>query len=169
MYNILLASQPSTPKRRPPPASPESRIMSSALRPFRDKLADLYLVKRLKLEDIRERMKSEHSIDVGWVVVMSCCYILFSVPLIRFSRRSTYERLFKEWGLKRNKKVEDWSWVSHRIQRRRKSGRQSRLFINDKRVPAEVLQKEVSRHVSTLEQALQRAETGMSVHQDKVH
>lgn len=99
---------------------------------------------------------------------MACCYILFSVPLTRFSRRSTYERLFKEWGLKKNKKAEDWIWVSHRVQKRQKNGQQSRLFINNKHIPPEVLQKEVSRHVSTFEQALYRAETGMSVYQDKV-
>lgn len=39
--------------------------MAHKLRPFRGMLEDLYLAQDLKLEEIRELMKSEHSIDAG--------------------------------------------------------------------------------------------------------
>ncbi|KAK2616788.1 hypothetical protein QQS21_000165 [Conoideocrella luteorostrata] len=115
--------------------------MASTLRSHRCLLEDLYIVQDLTLEEIRKFMRSEHSINAG---------------------RSSYERLFKEWGLRKTNKGENWNWVSHKVQKRQNDGRKSALYIRGKHIPIETRQKEISRHVSTRQQALHRSKTASS-------
>lgn len=76
-------------------------------------------------------------------------------------RKTSYERLFKQWGLRKNRKGADWNWVGHRVHHRQAQGRpRSALYIKGERIPEETIRKEVSRHVSALQQASYASTTG---------
>lgn len=75
-------------------------------------------------------------------------------------RRTSYERLFNQWGLRKNRKGADWYWVGHRVKQRQNEGRRSALYINKQRIPDHVVRKEVSRHVSALEEVWLGSESG---------
>ncbi|KAJ0365635.1 hypothetical protein COL26b_011971 [Colletotrichum chrysophilum] len=113
--------------------------MARELRKHHDLLESLYIKQDMKIQQVIAYMKSEHSITAG---------------------NSTYERLFREWGLSKNKKGENWAWVDHRMRKRHGDGRKSALYIQDRRIPMNEIQKEISRHVTTLQQAYLSARAG---------
>ncbi|KAI8297827.1 hypothetical protein K4K61_012405 [Colletotrichum sp. SAR11_59] len=106
--------------------------MARELRKHHALLESLYIKQDMKIQQVIAYMKSEHSITAG---------------------NSTYERLFREWGLSKIKKGENWAWVDHRMRKRHGDGRKSALYIQDRRIPMNEIQKEISRHVTTLQQA----------------
>lgn len=86
---------------------------------------------------------------------------VLSVILNMTIRKTSYERLFKQWGLRKNRKGADWNWVGHRVHHREAQGRpRSALYIDGERVPDGTIRKEVSRHVSALQEAYYASETG---------
>lgn len=87
-------------------------------------------------------------------------FVLRAVLSMKF-RKTSYERLFKQWGLRKNRKGTDWNWVGHRVYHRQAQGRpRSALYIKGERTPEDTIRKEVSRHVSALQEAYYASKTG---------
>ncbi|KAF6837139.1 PFS domain-containing protein [Colletotrichum plurivorum] len=115
-------------------------MAAARLREHRALLESLYVDKDLKMQQVIEYMENEHSSSPG--------------------TKPTYERLFRQWGLRKNRRGEDWAWVDHRMRQRRNEGRKSALYIDNKRILMHDVQKEIARHVSTLKQAYLSARMG---------
>jgi hypothetical protein len=66
--------------------------------------------------------------------------------LIITSRKAQYERRFKKWGFQKNRKKDIWEVVAFKVRKRKRSDKESEVWIGDERVPAKKLMKEVSRY-----------------------
>lgn len=67
-------------------------------------------------------------------------------PLIITSRKAQYERHFKRWGFRKNKKKEIWDAVTHTVTKRKRDSKESEVWVGDERIPAKKLRKELSRY-----------------------
>jgi hypothetical protein len=48
--------------------------------------------------------------------------------------------------MRKNLKTSEWKYVAHRVQKRKRDGRESDVYINETRLPPKKVKKEVSRH-----------------------
>jgi hypothetical protein len=62
--------------------------------------------------------------------------------------RSQYERQFKKWDFRKNMRQPErlWKAVGHRIEKRKKAGKNSDVYINGSRILASVIRKEILRY-----------------------
>ncbi|KAF2145338.1 uncharacterized protein K452DRAFT_294994 [Aplosporella prunicola CBS 121167] len=60
-----------------------------------------------------------------------------------------YERQFKRWGFRKNLKAEEWKFVSRRLEKRKREGKETDLKIDGILVPRKKLQKEIDRNFET--------------------
>ncbi|KAB8206326.1 ankyrin [Aspergillus parasiticus] len=65
--------------------------------------------------------------------------------------KDTYKRWLKKWGLRKNIKSEVWTWANHRIGKRKagETSKRTDIHFNGARIDEKLVQKEISRHVST--------------------
>ncbi|KAB8225909.1 ankyrin [Aspergillus novoparasiticus] len=65
--------------------------------------------------------------------------------------KDTYKRWLKKWGLRKNIKGEVWTWANHRIGKRKagETSKRTEIRFNGERIDEKLVQKEISRHVST--------------------
>lgn len=71
-------------------------------------------------------------------------------------RKAQYEQQFQMWGFKKNKTKRDWEIMNRKIQLRKRDGKETNVYLDRQLMPADKLQKEMSRqYVSFLEQAKQ--------------
>ena len=60
--------------------------------------------------------------------------------------KQQYKRQFKKWGLSKNRKDNEWSYISSLLTRRSRKGKPSIVFMNNEMIPLRKLRKELSRH-----------------------
>jgi hypothetical protein len=60
--------------------------------------------------------------------------------------KAQYERQFKKWKFRKNRKQPEWKFVHHRIEKRKRGGRESNLYISGVLIPKGTVRKETSRH-----------------------
>ncbi|GIK03450.1 hypothetical protein Aspvir_007521 [Aspergillus viridinutans] len=100
----------------------------------RDELKALWLDQRRTLEQIQEHMSQRHSFRK-------------SAP--------QYTRQFKKWGFKKNLTDEDWKFVAHRREKRKRDGKDpGDVRVHGNLIPEPKVRKETARHVSLLSQCL---------------
>ncbi|EJT70617.1 hypothetical protein GGTG_11640 [Gaeumannomyces tritici R3-111a-1] len=102
------------------------------LRPHQSLLKTLYIEQDLKMDKVMLKMKTDHGVTAG---------------------RTTYERIFKQWGFSKNKPGRNWEWVYRKLRRRRLDGRDSALYVDGKRKPQATIKKEIARYVTFLRKA----------------
>ncbi|KAL8351061.1 hypothetical protein RB601_000803 [Gaeumannomyces tritici] len=102
------------------------------LRPHQSLLKTLYIEQGLKMDKVMSKMKTDHGITAG---------------------RTTYERIFKQWGFSKNKPGRNWEWVYRKLRRRRLDGRDSALYVDGKRKSQATIKKEIARYVTFLRKA----------------
>jgi hypothetical protein len=66
-----------------------------------------------------------------------------------------YEDRFRKWGWKKNSKADTWKFIAHRVDKRKRDGKESNVNVNGEAIEPKKLKKEISRHgfVSTIEKA----------------
>ncbi|GIC91000.1 uncharacterized protein Aud_007440 [Aspergillus udagawae] len=100
----------------------------------RDELKALWLDQRWTLEQIQEHMSQRHSFRK-------------SAP--------QYTRQFKKWGFKKNLTDEDWKFVAHRREKRKRDGKDAGdVRVHGNLIPEPKVRKETARHASLLSQCL---------------
>ncbi|KAF2726864.1 hypothetical protein EJ04DRAFT_570892 [Polyplosphaeria fusca] len=60
--------------------------------------------------------------------------------------KAQYEKHFKKWGFRKNKRRDDWEATAAKVAKRKRDGKESELWIGDERVPVKKLRKEISRY-----------------------
>src|SRR2546421_139885 len=63
-----------------------------------------------------------------------------------FNSKAQYEDQFKKWNMRKNLKISEWKYVAHRVQKRKREGLESEIYINETHIPPKKVKKEVSRH-----------------------
>lgn len=68
-------------------------------------------------------------------------------------RKAQYEKLFKEWGWAKKRHRNDWKVIGQKVEQRRKRGKESLVYMDNRLVPTKRLKKEISRqgYMTTLE------------------
>ncbi|EAW25210.1 Ankyrin repeat protein [Aspergillus fischeri NRRL 181] len=100
----------------------------------RDELKALWLDQRWTLEQIQEHMSQRHSFRK-------------SAP--------QYTRQFKKWRFKKNLTDEEWKFVAHRREKRKRNGKHpGEVRVHGNLIPEPKVRKETARHVSLLSQCL---------------
>ncbi|GIJ82160.1 hypothetical protein Asppvi_000665 [Aspergillus pseudoviridinutans] len=106
----------------------------------RDELRALWLDQRWTLEQIQEHMARRHSFRK-------------SAP--------QYTRQFKKWGFKKNLTDEDWKFVAHRREKRKRDGKDpGYVRVHGNLIPEPKVRKETARHASLLSQCLWMGDSG---------
>ncbi|KAI0444156.1 ankyrin repeat-containing domain protein [Xylaria telfairii] len=93
----------------------------------KDTITCLYLLEKLSLQDLSHRMKERYSFD---------------------KKKHQYEYQLKQWGMKKNIQRDDWRYISHRVQKRKKAGKQSMVTVLGMPLPPEKVHKEVKRYTT---------------------
>jgi hypothetical protein len=60
-------------------------------------------------------------------------------------RKAQYEKQFKEWGFQKKKTKEDWKIMSQKIELRKRTAKESDIYLDGQLVPKKKLRKEISR------------------------
>jgi hypothetical protein len=63
-----------------------------------------------------------------------------------FNSKAQYEDQLKKWDMRKNLKASEWKYVAHRMQKRKREGLESDIYVHDTLVPPKKVKKEVSRH-----------------------
>lgn len=76
-----------------------------------------------------------------------------------------YERQFKKWGFRKNLAPNEWQFVSRRIEKRKREGKDTDLRIDGVAIPEKKLRKAITRYGqgSTLEKLTYELKQGMAV------
>ncbi|KFY83528.1 hypothetical protein V498_08005, partial [Pseudogymnoascus sp. VKM F-4517 (FW-2822)] len=74
---------------------------------------------------------------------------------IIFSLKAQYEKQLKIWGFTKYRSKRDWEIMNRKIQLRKRTGKDSDVYMNGQLMPAGKLQKKTSRqgYMTTVEQA----------------
>jgi len=67
--------------------------------------------------------------------------------LLNLSSKAQYERQFKTWGFRKNRKESDWIAIAGRIEKRKKAGKDSDVYHDGTMILRDKIHKEISRHV----------------------
>jgi hypothetical protein len=70
---------------------------------------------------------------------------LFQDTRLKVSRKAQYEKKFKEWGFQKNRTKDDWKAVSQKVGLRKRTAKESNVYIDGELMPRKKLQKEISR------------------------
>ncbi|KAF7182805.1 hypothetical protein CNMCM7691_002466 [Aspergillus felis] len=106
----------------------------------RDELRALWLDQRWTLERIQEHMSQRRSFRK-------------SAP--------QYTRQFKKWGFRKNLTDEDWKFVAHRREKRKRDGKDAGdVRVHGNLIPEPKARKETARHASLLSQCLWTGDSG---------
>ncbi|OBT56680.1 hypothetical protein VE04_03557 [Pseudogymnoascus sp. 24MN13] len=67
--------------------------------------------------------------------------------------KAQYEKQLKDWGFKKNRTKRDWEIMGRKIQLRKRTGKESDVYLDGKLMPLEKLRKEIARqaYVTTVE------------------
>ncbi|OBT73196.1 hypothetical protein VF21_08718 [Pseudogymnoascus sp. 05NY08] len=102
---------------------------------FKNIIRGLYMTKGNKLdgpEGVIKIMKTQHGFK---------------------KTKAQYEKQLKDWGFKKNRTKRDWEIMDRKIQLRKRTGKQSDVYLDGKLMPLEKLRKEIARqgYMTTVE------------------
>ena len=105
-------------------------------------ILNLYFTENMTLEKVMEHMKQNHGFDARCSPHMACS----SSDLTNFNSKGRYETQFQKWNLRKNLRSSEWKYVSRRIQKRKREGKESVVYFNRVAIAPEKVKKEISRH-----------------------
>ena len=105
-------------------------------------ILNLYFTENMTLEKVMEHMKQNHGFDARCPPHMARS----SLDLTSFNSKGRYETQFQKWNLRKNLRSSEWKYVSHRIQKRKREGKESVVYFNRVAIAPEKVKKEISRH-----------------------
>ncbi|PYI23508.1 hypothetical protein BO99DRAFT_399027 [Aspergillus violaceofuscus CBS 115571] len=78
--------------------------------------------------------------------------------------KDTYKRWFRKWGLCKNRRGDIWTWASHRIEKRKagQGNKETEIHFNGTVIDHKRVQKEIARHVSTMDRIEARASSPLT-------
>src|ERR1700722_8941906 len=105
-------------------------------------ILSLYFTENMTLVKVMEHMKQNHGFDARCPphIARSSLY------LTNFNSKGRYETQFQKWNLRKNLRSSEWKYVSHRIHRRKREGKESVVYLNRVAIAPEKVKKEISRH-----------------------
>jgi hypothetical protein len=70
------------------------------------------------------------------------------------SRKTQYEDTFDEWGFRKNRKKDDWQIMARKLDKRKRGGKESNVYLEGQLIPTKKLRKEISRqgYMSVIDQ-----------------
>ena len=104
-------------------------------------ILNLYFTENMTLEKVIEHMKQNYGFDARYSLHMAR-----SPDLTNFNSKGRYETQFQKWNLRKNLRSSEWKYVSHRIQKRKREGKESVVYFNRVAIAPEKVKKEISRH-----------------------
>jgi hypothetical protein len=66
-------------------------------------------------------------------------------------RKAQYIRQFRKWGFEKNSNSDQWKAVARQVRKRKSRGKNSEIYIQDKRILDEKLRKETSRYAPPID------------------
>jgi Clr5 domain len=105
-------------------------------------ILNLYFTENMTLEKVMKHMKQNHGFDAR----CSPRIARSSLDLTNFNSKGRYETRFQKWNLRKNLRSSEWKYVSHRIQKRKREGKESVVYFNRVAIAPEKVKKEISRH-----------------------
>ncbi|KAI1178309.1 ankyrin repeat-containing domain protein [Nemania sp. FL0916] len=93
----------------------------------KDTITCLYLLEKLTLQELPARMKAKYNFD---------------------KKKHQYEYQLKQWGIKKNLQSDDWRYISHRVQKRKKAGKLSTVTYFGMPLSKERVRKEIQRNTN---------------------
>jgi hypothetical protein len=105
-------------------------------------ILSLYFTENMTLVKVMEHMKQNHGFDARCPphIARSSLY------LTNFNSKGRYETQFQKWNLRKNLRSSEWKYVSHRLHRRKREGKESVVYLNRVAIAPEKVKKEISRH-----------------------
>ncbi len=119
-----------------------SKNMEAAWQSHEGTIRDLYFAKNMTLVEVMAHMKQNYGFDArfGSHDLPPC------LGLTSFNSKGQYESRFRKWNLRKHLKGSEWKYVSRRVQKRKKEGKESAVYFNRVAIAAEKVRKETSRH-----------------------
>lgn len=105
-------------------------------------ILSLYFTESMTLAKVMEHMKQNHGFDARCSPHMAHS----SLCLTNVNSKGCYETQFRKWNLRKNLRSSEWEYVSHRIQKRKREGKESVVYFNRVAIAPEKVKKEISRH-----------------------
>jgi len=105
-------------------------------------ILSLYFTENMTLAKVMEHMKQNHGFDARCSPYMARS----SLYLTNFNSKGRYETQFQKWNLRKNLRSSEWKYVSYRIQKRKREGKESVVYFNRVAIAPEKVKKEISRH-----------------------
>jgi hypothetical protein len=70
------------------------------------------------------------------------------------SRKGQYEKRFKDWSFQKKRTKEDWQVIGWKVDKRKRAGKESNVYVGGTLMPAKRLRKEISRqgYMSVMDQ-----------------
>ncbi|RFU25811.1 hypothetical protein B7463_g10515, partial [Scytalidium lignicola] len=108
-----------------------SRIPDSDWQRHRDSIEKLYSIENETLAEVMEVMESK-----GF-----------------HATKAQYVRKLRQLGIEKNSTNESWKYIAQKLNKRKRDGKDSEIYINGKLIPRKKINKEVSRYtLPSLEQ-----------------
>lgn len=70
----------------------------------------------------------------------------------RVNSKAQYERRLKQWDFRKYFKAAEWKGIDHRVNKRKREGKESEVYKDGILVPKEKIRKEVARAALTVEE-----------------
>jgi hypothetical protein len=119
-----------------------ARIGQAEWESHREEMRTLYLLEDKSLRDVISHMENEYNFS-------ATCVPNNHFPGSKDSwsyRKAQYERQFRSWEFCKNLSSVGWNFVNKRMEKRRRDGKESVLYLYGSEIPHKRIKKEISRH-----------------------
>jgi len=107
----------------------------------RREIQTLYFAENKSLGEVMSYMKRHRNFDARYHSRTTSRQSLTD----NSSSKAQYERQFKKWNLRKYLNNSDWEYIHHRVEKRKKDGKESVVYSGDIEVPPKRIKKEISR------------------------
>lgn len=93
---------------------------------YKSEIEWLYIHENQKLEDVMSYMEAQHS----WKRRQACLTRICNIAADQKYSKASYTRQLNKWGLRKHSESRDDEWISKRVAKRKRDGKESEVFID---------------------------------------
>ena len=110
---------------------------------YKEILKHHFLTEDKTLKDVQKFMNDTYNFRARYTSVLR----LRRLRTAKFvDSKAQYENRFMKWGFRKHRKGHEWKDASYRIEKRKRDGKDSSLYIDGALIPKKKICKEASRH-----------------------
>ncbi|RYP06498.1 hypothetical protein DL765_009465 [Monosporascus sp. GIB2] len=119
----------------------------------KETMRHLYLTQQKPLKEVMRHMQETHGFHKTSATLRDPVAPLMIFPADTVNSKAQYENHFKKWGFRKNRAGIEYKILSRKIEKRKKAGKESDVFVNGILLPREKVENGIRHHgyITTIE------------------